>query len=541
MTRMTRTIRRFASLGPASARRDDRGVLVVSGVICSGQDVRRGGYVERLAATPEVWGEIPEHVPLNDTHMGGGVRSILGRAGGFRFAPEGLLADAIEVVDPQTAALIEAGVVAGLSIEAEILDAADLLEDGERVVLIHRARLIGLAVVARPADPGATFRSEEPAMDPEIQTTEQQPAEPGRPIIRAAVAPTGSEDPAAAYALREEALFARMTGAEPSAGARQYAGLGYAEHAALCLRSAGERDLGVMSREAVLHRAMHGTSDFSQLLTGAGARSLRQAYQNAASPLRALARAVSASDFRPQTEIALGGLGTLAEVSEHGEITATSTAEESATWGLKTFGRTFALTRKAIINDDLTGFGRVTAELGRSAAETENAALAALLVSNPVMGDGAALFHANHGNLAASGAAIGEATVSAARLAMRGQRGITGEIISVTPLHLVVGPALETAAEKFLATINPATADDVNPFAGRLQLAVEPRLAGNAWYVLAAPAEAPVLLLGHLASAPGPQISSRDGWDTLAREFRVVLDFAVAATDWRGAYRNPGA
>ncbi len=539
---MTRTIRRFASLGPASARRDDRGVLVVSGVICSGQDVRRGGYIERLAATPETWGELPEHVPLNDTHMGGGVRSILGRAGGFWFAPEGLAADEIEVVDPQTAALIEAGVVAGLSIEAEILDAADLLEDGERVVLIHRARLIGLAVVARPADPGATFRSEEPAMDPEIQTTEPQPAEPGRPIIRAAVAPTGSEDPAATYALREEALFARMTGTEPSAGARQFAALGYAEHAALCLRSAGERDLGVMSREAVLHRAMaHGTSDFPQLLTGAGARSLRAAYQNAASPLRALARAVTASDFRPQTEIALGGLGTLAEVSEHGEITATSTAEESATWGLKTFGRTFALTRKAIINDDLAGFGRVTAELGRSAAETENAALAALLVSNPVMGDGAALFHANHGNLAAAGAAIGEATLSAARLAMRSQTGVTGERISVTPRHLVVGPALETTAEKFLATINPATADDVNPFAGRLQLAVEPRLAGNAWYVMASPAEASVLLLGHLASAPGPQISSRDGWETLGREFRVVLDFAVAATDWRGAYRNAGA
>ena len=47
--------------------------------------------------------------------------------------------------------------------------------------------------------------------------------------------------------------------------------------------------------------------------------------------------------------------------------------------------------------------------------------------------------------------------------------------------------------------------------------------------------------LGHLASAPGPQISSREGWEVLGREFRVVLDFGVAAVDWRGGYRNAGA
>jgi hypothetical protein len=102
----------------------------------------------------------------------------------------------------------------------------------------------------------------------------------------------------------------------------------------------------------------------------------------------------------------------------------------------------------------------------------------------------------------------------------------------VTPRYLVVGPQLETAAEKLLA---------VNVFAGKLQLMVEPRIPGGQWYVFAAPTEVPVLLLGHLASAPGPQISSRDGWEVLGREFRVVLDFGIAATDFRGAYRNAGA
>jgi hypothetical protein len=65
-------------------------------------------------------------------------------------------------------------------------------------------------------------------------------------------------------------------------------------------------------------------------------------------------------------------------------------------------------------------------------------------------------------------------------------------------------------------------------------------LTGKAWYVFASPAELACFEIAHLASAPGPQISIREGWEVLGREFRVVLDFGVAATDWRGAYRNAG-
>ena len=329
-------------------------------------------------------------------------------------------------------------------------------------------------------------------------TTEQTPSRSRsrQPIIRAHVAPTGSEDPAAAYALREEALYCRMAGAEPSAGARQFMGFGFAEFGHDALVRCGDTGLGVMSREGVLHRALHGTSDFPNLLTGAGNRTLRAAYDVAASPLKALAQRVMANDFRQNDILAIGGMGTLAEVTEHGEITATTTAEAKESWQLRTYGKTFGLTRKAIINDDLGAFGRVTMELGRAAAETENSALAALLLANPAMSDGVALFHASHGNLAASPAAIGEASVSTARLAMRSQTGISGERISVTPKYLVVGPEIETEAEKFLATINPTSTDDVNPFAGKLTLAVEPRISGDDWYIFASPSEAPVLLLG---------------------------------------------
>ena len=180
-------------------------------------------------------------------------------------------------------------------------------------------------------------------------------------------------------------------------------------------------------------------------------------------------------------------------------------------------------------------------ELGRAAAETENSALAALLLANPAMSDGVALFHASHGNLAASPAAIGEASVSAARLAMRSQTGITGERISVTPKYLVVGPEIETEAEKFLATINPTTADDVNPFAGKLRSRWS--RGSRATTGISSPARArPPCCYSATGERPRPADQlSREGWEVLGREFRVVLDFAVAVTDWRGAYRNAGA
>ncbi|MAN56785.1 MAG: peptidase, partial [Paracoccus sp.] len=134
-----------------------------------------------------------------------------------------------------------------------------------------------------------------------------------------------------------------------------------------------------------------------------------------------------------------------------------------------------------------------------------------------------------------------EAAVSAARLAMRKQTGVTTDTpVSVTPKYLLVGPELETEAEKLLASIYAATTGDVNPFAGKLSLLVEPRITGDQWWIFGDPSAAPVLEYAYLSSAQGPQISSRDGWEVLGREFRVVLDFGAGAVDHRGAYHSAG-
>ena len=65
------------------------------------------------------------------------------------------------------------------------------------------------------------------------------------------------------------------------------------------------------------------------------------------------------------------------------------------------------------------------------------------------MSDGKALFHTDHGNLAGSGAAPGETTLSAARLAMRKQTGLGGGLIDVTPYAVLIPPDLKPRRKNY--------------------------------------------------------------------------------------------
>jgi hypothetical protein len=283
-------------------------------------------------------------------------------------------------------------------------------------------------------------------------------------------------------------------------------------------------------------------------LTNTGNRTLMSSYEAAQSPVKtALARRSTLADFRPSTRLKLSDIGTLEKVSESGEITHTSRGEASESYALDTYATQFAISRKALINDDLGAFRDWGNTAGRMAAETESNLLLTLLLGNPTMNeDGKALFHADHGNLAGTGLALGDAgaglnALDSARQALRGMKGLDGKTpINAVPKYLVVGPQQETMAEQLLAEIAAAIVADVNPFAKRLSLLVEPRITDNQWFIFADPAQLPVLEYSYLSSAQGPQMASREGWDVLGMEFRVVLDFGCGAVDWRGAYMNAG-
>ena len=142
-------------------------------------------------------------------------------------------------------------------------------------------------------------------------------------------------------------------------------------------------------------------------------------------------------------------------------------------------------------------FSDISSQLSIQAAEFENEQLAALLVSNPVMSDGNALFSAPHNNLAAAGTVIDSAGLSAGRLAMRMQTNANGQPIAVAPRYLLTSAGKETEAEKALASIFPPTTADANTFTGAFGLVVDPRLdhlsQALPWYLFGDVAIAPVL------------------------------------------------
>ncbi|WP_425102163.1 hypothetical protein [Tropicibacter sp. S64] len=189
--------------------------------------------------------------------------------------------------------------------------------------------------------------------------------------------------------------------------------------------------------------------------------------------------------------------------------------------------------------------GDMTAAIGQPAAQTESDELVSILTGNPNMAGGNPVFFAARGNLAASGTSIGSTgdlgALDVARQAMRKTKGLDGKtIVDAKPRFLLVGPDHETAAEQLQATIYPATKDDANPFASRLELVVEPRIEDDGWWLFADPSPVPALQFAYLQSAQGVQIQRKEAWTTLGMEYRAFLDFGCGWADWRGAYRNPG-
>jgi len=568
----------------------DESAMTVDAVISTFSDVtrrdQRGAYVERLDPagldTSRLVG-----APVLDGHRQASARDTIGVVTAFRTEGNALIAtirllqsdDVLPIVER-----IRQGVIRGVSVGYRVQRWADTIENKVRVRTVAAWSIFEVSAVPVPADPGATFRSEnmpEDIIENEVRT-DDTPAE-NRAAIRQIARSAGmtaeqaddmidrdlsvtearaeafeamqartratprirvvgsNDDPAVIRTRRADALYARVSGEAPSEEARPFMAETLRDMARACVEASGVSTRG-MDADSLFRAAMHTTSDFPQLLTSTGNRTLMTAYAAAASPIKTtLARQTTLTDFRPGTKLKLSDIGLLERVSESGEIKHTSRGEASESYALDTYATQFAISRKALINDDLGAFRDWGQTAGRMAAETEANLLVNMLLANPTMGeDGEDLFSAAHGNLG-TGAAVDVAALSDARLAMRGMKALDGKTpINATPRYLLVGPELETAAEQVLATIYATTFADANPFTGKLSLLVEPRITDDSWYVFADPAVLPVLEYAYLSSAQGPQMASREGWDVLGMEFRVVLDFGCGAVDWRGAYHNPG-
>ena len=296
-------------------------------------------------------------------------------------------------------------------------------------------------------------------------------------------------------------------------------------------------------RSAVRAAGMHSTSDFPLLLGGTVNRTLRDAYALAPQTWRELGRQTTVPDFRAVTRAALGDISALEKVTESGEYKYGTMSEDGAPLKVAKFGKIIAITWESIVNDDLGALNRIPMALGAAAAQTESDVVWDLLLGNPNFTDGKALFHADHGNLAAAGGAINTTTLAAARAAMRKQKSKAGHFLNVSPEYLVVGPDKELEAFQFTSSqYVPAKNADINDSRNvSLKVIVDARITGNQWYLYAAPGVVDTFEYAYLEGEQGVFTETREGFEVDGMEIKARLVFGAAWIDSIGAYKNPGA
>ncbi|MGE0715642.1 MAG: prohead protease/major capsid protein fusion protein [Alphaproteobacteria bacterium] len=351
-------------------------------------------------------------------------------------------------------------------------------------------------------------------------------------------------------ALAENALMHRHDpGMKLEDGARQFRGLTLMEMGADILgrRGISLKGKGRMERATAvlgLERnagGMHGTGDFPYILANVATKTLRRAYEATPQTFKPFTRRANLPDFKEVQRTQFGDAPQLLKVTESGEFTRGTAGEAREVWSLSTYGRIFAITRQAIINDDLDAFTRIPAGFGRRAADLESDVVWSIVTTNAAMADGNALFHSSHGNLASPTSAPAVSSLSVARTAMRKQTSIDGNLINVMPKFIMVPAELETVVQQLLAAITANTSSAVNPFAGSLTQIVEPRLSAAstaAWYLSADPAQIDTIEYGSLDGSEGVFVDTRVGFDVDGVEIKARHDFGAKAIDWRGLYRN---
>jgi len=336
-------------------------------------------------------------------------------------------------------------------------------------------------------------------------------------------------------------------------GAREYRGMTLMEIGRDILKRRGVDTRGLSKSEVAgsmlgleTRGGLHSTSDFANIVLNVANKTLRQAYEAAPQTFKPFARQVTAPDFKTIARIQLGDAPTLDKINESGEFKRGTVSDGKEQYALATYGKVVGINRQTIINDDLGAFTRLPEMFGRAAADLQSDTVWSIITSNPAMGDGTTLFHANHANLSGTAAAINVASLGEARAGMRKQKGLNGRFINIMAKYLIVPAAIETVAEQYVTQTNIIYTknSDYNPFANKLQVIAEPRLDASSlisWYLAADPSQIDTVEYCFLEGQEGVYLESRLGFDVDGLELKARLDFAAKAIDWRGFWKNPGA
>ncbi len=346
----------------------------------------------------------------------------------------------------------------------------------------------------------------------------------------------------------------------PAEGARDLMGMSLRDMAIECLAAEGQTGLNRRSSEEIYglvsRQFFNPTAAFPAILDNAINKAYVEGHKKVAVTFDRWTKKGSLKDFKVADNNYLAGpAGEFLEVPEGGELKHDTIKDEKRpTRKLRTYGRQFTLTRQAFINDDIDLVTKMPARYAASARKTINKQCCQIMVNNPAIYDGTALFSSAHGNLVTTGTGITQASMQAMIMALQTQEDEFGEAIIVRPAKILVpiGYAFDMYTMFYSPTINTSTnTQAVNPlyrYREQIEIIEEPTLNalcggfGNVmpWFLIGAEDDTEFIEVDYLNGQEIPNIRRMETPGTLGFVWDIYLDWGISVMDFRGAIKNPG-
>lgn len=327
---------------------------------------------------------------------------------------------------------------------------------------------------------------------------------------------------------------------------RNMAGMGFRDIAIQSLKYEGI-DAGRMNNDELFKRALSPGGAFASVMDNTVNKSMAKAYQAAPTTFEKWTTKGSETNFKGSTRYRISEAGELTKIAENGEFEFDEMKDEGVKTSVATFGKSFGLTREALINDDLGILTRVPMAYVVAAKRGINKLVYKTLASNPTIYDGQKLFdESKHKNQGTAGAMSVE-SIGEFRKLLRKQTNLRGEEVLNIPLKYILVPAaLETKAEQLLlsvADINGAHSGVTNPFRGKFELISDAELDGYseaAYYGIGDKNVAESIVVSYLNGKEAPTLESQIAFDRLGINYRIFIDYGVNVVDYRAMVMNAG-
>ena len=347
---------------------------------------------------------------------------------------------------------------------------------------------------------------------------------------------------------------------KPVDGANELRHMSLRDLAIECMKDTESDNLSRMSSDDIFNMVQrqffNPTAAFPAMLDNVINKAYMEGHKKVAVTFDRITKPGTLKDFKIANNNYLAGpAGEFLRVPENGELKHDTPKDvKLPTRQLDTYGRQFTLTRKAFINDDIDLITKMPAKYAASARRTINTQVYKILVNNPAIYDGTALFSKAHGNLINTGTGITKESMQAMMLALQAQISEFSEAIIIRPAKIVVpvGMSFDVYtlfnSQTINTTGNTQAANPLYKYASQIEVIEDPTinvLSGGfgktmPWFLLGANEDTDFIQVDYLNGQEVPTIRRSEAPGTLGFIWDIYLDWGIAVMDFRGAIKNPG-